>query len=262
VSRRKIVRLLPLQLLGILSFTALTATPASADNLNILAAGAVAQVVRTLAADFERRSGIHVIVENATAGAIEKRIRGGAAFDVAVVSDGVLDRLSKDGHLDAASGRGIARVGIGIAVKQGAPVPAIATVEQFKKALLDAPSVAMIDPKAGGSSGIYLEGLFGRLGIAQQMHAKEVLVPGGLVAEKLIDGTAVIAMQQESELLLVKGAHLVGPLPASIQNYTGYAGAVSAHSHSPVAARAFLTMFAGADTHKAMTEHGLRPGAD
>lgn len=256
------MRLLSLRLLGILSFTALTAAPASADNLNILAAGAIAPVVRTVAADFERRSGIHVMVENATAGVMDKRIRSGAAFDVAVVPDGVLSKLIKDGHLDAASSRGIARVGIGVAVKQGAPVPAIATVEQFKKALLDAPSVAVIDPRAGGSSGIYLEKLFEKLGIATQMHAKEVLVPGGLVAEKLIDGTAAVALHQESEILQVKGAHLIGPLPASIQNYTVYAGAVSAHSDSPVAARAFLTMFAGAAALKAMTEHGLRPEAD
>jgi len=259
------VRLLSLpflQLLIVTSFASLTAAPASADDLKVFAAGAIAPVVRTVAADFEQRSGIHVTVENATAGATDKRIRSGAVFDVAVVPDGVLDKLAKDGYLNVASGRGIARVGIGVAVKQGAPAPAIATVAQFRKALLDAPSVAVIDPKAGGSSGIYLEKLFEKLGIAAQMHAKEVLVPGGLVAEKLIDGSAALALHQQSEILQVKGARLIGPLPAAIQNYTVYAGAISSHAASPsssATARAFLTMFADASARQAMKEHGLSP---
>lgn len=253
------MRLFFLQFFAAVSFASLIAAPASADDLKVLAAGAIAPVVRTVAADFERRSGIHVIVENATGGVMDKRIRAGAVFDVAVVPDGVLNGLGKDGYLDAASGRSIARVGIAVAVRQGAPAPAIATVAQFRKALLDAPSVALIDPKAGGSSGVYLEKLFEKLGIAAQMHAKEVLVPGGLVAEKLVDGSAVLALHQQSEILQVKGVRLVGPLPAAIQSYTVYAGAVSSHPASSVAARAFLTMFADMAARQAMREHGLTP---
>ena len=254
-----------LQLLAATSLAALIATSgtsACADDLKVFAAGAIAPVVRTVAADFEQRSGIHVTVENATGGAMEKRIRSGAAFDVAVVPDGVLNSLGKDAYLDAASTRNIARVGIAVAVKQGAPAPAIATVAQFRKALLDAPSVAVIDPKAGGSSGIYLEKLFEKLGIAAQMHAKEVLVPGGLVAEKLVDGSAALALHQQSEILQVKGARLVGPLPAAVQNYTVYAGAVSSRTASSATARAFLTMFADTRARQAMKEHGLSPQAD
>jgi molybdate transport system substrate-binding protein len=96
----------------------------------------------------------------------------------------------------------------------------------------------MIDPKAGGSSGIYLEKLFEQLGIAAQMHAKEVLVPGGLVAEKLVDGSAVLALHQQSEILQVK-----------VQSWWAVAGGHSelhrmygARSSSGVAGRAFLTL--------------------
>jgi len=121
--------------------------------------------------------------------------------------------------------------------------------------------VAMIDPKAGGSSGIYLEKLFEQLGIAAQMHAKEVLVPGGLVAEKLVDGSAVLALHQQSEILQVKGAKLVGPLPAAIQNYTVYVGAVDARSSSGAAGRAFLTLLGEEEARRAMVEHGLMPEA-
>lgn len=256
------MRLHTLAFFSLLSCSALTAPLAAADNLKVLAAGAIAPVVRAVAVDFERRSGIHVSVDNATGGATDQRIRAGSAFDVAVVPDGVMNGLAKDGYVDAASGRQLAQVGIGVAVKQGAALPKIATVAQFRQTLLDAPSVAVIDPKAGGSSGIYLEGLFAKLGIAEQMRAKQVLVPGGLVAQKLIDGSAALALHQESEILQVKGAHLVGPLPAAIQNYTVYAGASAAHTDSPAAARAFLSLFAGAAARRNMQEHGLTPAAD
>jgi len=256
------VRLLSLPIFAVVSLVSLIAAPAGADNLKVLAAGAIAPVVRSVAADFEQRSGIHVTVENATAGVMDKRIRTGAAFDVAVVPDGVLKNLGQDGYLDVASGRAIAQVGIAVAVKQGAPAPAIATVAQFRKALLDAPSVALIDPKAGGSSGVYLEKLFEKLGIAAQIHAKAVLVPGGLVAEKLVDGSAVLALHQQSEILQVKGAHLVGPLPAAIQSYTVYAGATSSHADAPATARAFLTMFAAPAARQLMREHGLSPAGN
>ncbi|MEN2675179.1 MULTISPECIES: molybdate ABC transporter substrate-binding protein [Herbaspirillum] len=243
-------------------FSSFVALPACADELRVLAAGAIAPIVRTVAADFERRSGIHVTVDNATGGVVDKRVRSGAAADVVVAPDGVLRGLGKDGYLNLASERPIARVGIAVAVRQGAPSPAIATVAQFRKALLDAPSVAVIDPKAGGSSGIYLEKLFERLGIAGQMHAKEVLVPGGLVAEKLVDGSAALALHQQSEILLVKGAKLVGPLPADIQNYTVYVGAVGARTASGATGRAFLTMFGEETARRAMVEHGLLPEGD
>jgi ABC-type molybdate transport system substrate-binding protein len=169
-------------------FAALSLIPllASSAELKVLAAGAITPIVRTVAADFERCSGIHVTVDNATGGVVDKRVRSGAAIDVVVAPDDVLHALGKNGYLNLASERPIAHVGIAVAVKQGAPLPAIATVAHFRKTLLDAPSVAMVDPKAGGSSGIYPEKMFQRPDIATQMKAKEVLVPGGLVAEELV----------------------------------------------------------------------------
>ncbi|EJN01757.1 substrate-binding domain-containing protein [Herbaspirillum sp. YR522] len=236
--------------------------PACADELKVLAAGAIAPVVRSVAADFERRSGMHVEVQNATGGVTERRIRSGERFDLTVVPAPLLKALVADRYVDARTTRELAQVGIGVAVKAGAPAPAIATVAQFKAALLAAPSVAVIDPKAGGSSGIYLEKLFEQLGIAAQMHAKQVLVPGGLVAEKLLDGSAALALHQQSEILAVKGARLVGPLPAAIQNYTVYAAGISPQSGSTGAARAFLTMFSQEHARQAMREHGLMPKVD
>ena len=80
--------------------------------------------------------------------------------------------------------------------------------------------MAYIDPAAGGSSGVYLAQLFEQLGIAQQLKAKSVLVPGGLVAERVVNGQADIALHQISEILAVPGAALVGPIPLEVQYYT------------------------------------------
>jgi molybdate transport system substrate-binding protein len=92
--------------------------------------------------------------------------------------------------------------------------------------------VAYIDPSAGGSSGIYLDQLFERLGMREQIRAKAVLVPGGLVAAKLMDGSADLALHQISEIKAVPGAVLVGPIPAEIQHTTVYSAARPAQAQA------------------------------
>jgi molybdate transport system substrate-binding protein len=106
--------------------------------------------------------------------------------------------------------------------------------------LVNARSVAYIDPAAGGSSGIYLDRLFQQWGIAPQVRAKAVLVPGGLVATRVVDGSADVAIHQISEILAVPDAVLVGPVPAEIQNYTVYGAALSASTQQAAAARELL----------------------
>ena len=152
----------------------------------------------------------------------------------------------------------LARVAIGVAVKRGAPLPDIGSVAAFRQALLDARAVAYIDPLSGGSSGVYLARLFERWGIAAQIAPKAVLVPGGLVAQRVVSGEADIALQQASEILAVQGAVLVGLLPDEIQNYTVYAGGVSATARDPAAARAFLDLLAGDRARAALVEKGMR----
>ena len=99
-----------------------------------------------------------------------------------------------------------------------------------------AKSVAYIDPASGGSSGIYLTGLFDKLGIAADIKPKAKLKRGGYVAELIANGEAELGLHQISEILPVKGVKLVGPLPAEIQNYTTYAAAVGADAKQPDAA--------------------------
>jgi len=216
-------------------------TPASsAAEITVLTTGAFKSVVTAVVPEFEKQTGHKVVVANDTAGALAKRIAGGEAFDVVILTPPAIDQLAESGKVASGSAVRLARVGIGVAVRKGAPAPDIATVAAFKAALLQARSVAYIDPAAGGSSGIYLAQLFAKLGLADAIKDKAVLVPGGLVAERVVSGEAELGIHQISEILAVPGATLVGPLPAELQNYTVYAGGVSAASRDSAAAQAFL----------------------
>lgn len=237
---------------------ALTATLALADTIKVLTTGAFKQVVVALVPAFEARTGHKVEVQNDTAGALARRIQGGESFDVLVLTPAGLKTLAAEGKVTAESVAPLAKVAIGVAVKAGAPQPAMASVEDFKQAVLAARKVAYIDPAAGGSSGIYLDGLFQRMGIAEAVRAKAVLVPGGLVADRLVSGEADLAIHQISEILPVAGAQLVAPLPEAIQNYTTYAGAVSVRSSHPQAAQAFLTALSGAEAAQTIRAKGMQ----
>jgi molybdate transport system substrate-binding protein len=250
------------RLLACFFFSALMAPAAQAATIKVLTAGAFKQVVVALVPEFEKRTGHKVQVQNDTAGALSKRIAGGEAFDVAVITPSALQALAGQGHVAAGGVVPLAKVAIGVAVKSGAPRPEMSSVEQFKQAVLNARKVAYIDPASGGSSGIYLNGLFERLGIAEQVRAKAVLVPGGLVATRLETGEADLAIHQISEILPVAGATLVGPLPEAIQNYTTYAGAVSGRSTNAEAARAFLATLGGPLAAQTLRATGMTPAVD
>ena len=134
----------------------------------------------------------------------EQRIAGGEVFDVVVLTLGALEQLGKAGMVKPGATT-LARVAIGVAFKAGAPLPDISTVAAFQSTLLSARAVATIDPASGGSSGIYLWQWFDKVGIADRLKPKAVLVPGGLVAERVVNGQADIALHQISEILAVPG---------------------------------------------------------
>ena len=225
---------------------------ANAAEIKVLSAGAFKQVVLALVPGFEKQTGHKVSVDNGTAGELEKRIEGGEAFDVTIITPGVVDKLTTAGKIAAGTKTTLASVGVGVMVKAGAPKPDISTVEAFKKAVLDAKSVAYIDPKSGGSSGVYLEKLFEKMGIADQVKAKAKLKNGGYVADLIKSGEAEI-----SEIVPVKEVTLIGPLPKEIQNVTTYAGGVSATAKEKDAAAAFLKYLAGPDAAAVLKSKGM-----
>lgn len=236
----------------------LLAGGAGAAEVKVLTAGAFKPVLQDLVRTFEQ-SGDKVVVANDTAGGLARRVEGGEAFDVLIVPDTGLKALASKGRIAAGTPRNVARVGVGVAVQAGRPLPAIGTLEAFKAAILAAPSVAYIDPAAGGSSGIYLSGLFDRLGIAAAVKPKAVLVPGGLVADRVASGEAAIGLQQISELMVVPGVTVVGPLPPEVQNYTVYAAGLSATAAQPVAARRLLDLMSSDAARAVLAKRGMEP---
>ena len=236
---------------------ALSTMPVAAAEIKVLTAGAFKPVVTAIAADFEKQTGHKLVIDNDTAGALVKRINGGETFDLVVLTPGALEPLAKDGKVVSGSVQRLAKVAIGVAVKRGAPLPDISSVDAFKSALLAARAVAYIDPAAGGSSGIYLSQWFEKAGIADRIKPKAVLVPGGLVAQRLVNDQADLAIHQISEILAVPGAQLVGPIPAEIQNYTVYAGAISGNARDAEAARALLAALASAKTREVLKDKGM-----
>lgn len=235
---------------------ALVAGGASAADLKLLTAGAYKSAAIEIVADFEKKTGHKVTIDNGTAGALQKRVADGEYFDVLVIPPIPMASLLRT-RVDESSAKELARAGVGMAIKQGAPVPDISEVDGFKKALLAARAIAYIDPAAGGSSGIYLAQLFRQMGIADQLKSKSVLVQGGLVADRIVDGKADIALQQSSELMGIPGVQFVGPIPLMVQNYTIYSGGVALASRNRAAADALLLALANPENGKILKSKGL-----
>lgn len=252
-------RHMPWLLATCLVFFGLLGAPATlAAEIRVLSAGAFKPVLEALVPAYEKRTGNAVVVVNDTVGALVRRIEAGEAFDVAVLTPEAVARLGKAGKV-VPGAVPLARVGIGVAVREGAAVPKIDTTAAFKQALLDARAVALVDPASGGSSGIYLAHLFERLGIADRIMPKAVLVPGGLVATRVLSGEADLALHQISEILAVPGTHLAGPIPAALQQYTAYVGITGAAARDQGTATAFLQDLTGEDAARVLKQKGMDP---
>ena len=232
---------------------------AAGAEIKVLTAGAFKQVLLALVLEFEKQTGHKVILENDTVGALTRRIEGGEAFDLAVLTPAAVNDLSAKGKFVAGSRTNLGRVGVGVVVKEGAPKPDLSSVDAFKRALLAAKSVAYIDPAAGGSSGIYVAGLLDKLGVAAEVKPKAKLIPGGAVAEHIARGEAELGIHQISEILPVKGITLVGPLPADIQNYTVYAAGLGANGKESEAAKALLKTLSGPAAVDVLKSKGMEP---
>ena len=232
---------------------------ANAAEIKILTAGAFKQVVLALVPDFEKQTGHKVTVDNGTAGELSKRIEGGEAFDVAVITPGVVDDLTKKGKIAEGSRVALASVGVGVMVKAGAPAPDVSTVDAFKRALVNAKTVAYIDPASGGSSGVYLDKLFEKLGVADVVRPKAKLKRGGYVADLIVSGEAELGIHQISEIVPVKEVTLVGPLPKEIQNSTTYAAGLSASTKEGDAAKALIKALSGPAAAAVLKSKGMDP---
>jgi molybdate transport system substrate-binding protein len=231
-------------------------------SIKVISGGAFRQVLNALAAQYQKAGGNELDLTYRTVGQHLKLIQSGEEFfDVAVLTPEAIDGLIKDGKVVAGSRADLAKTGVGVVVKAGAPLPDIGSVDAFKRTLLAAKSVAYIDPAAGGSSGIYVGKLLERLGIAKEVNAKAKLIHGGAVADHIAAGEAEIGVHQISEILAVKGAVLVGPLPAEIQNFTVYSAGVGTVAKDGDAASALVKFLAGPHAGPIIKAKGMEPAS-
>jgi len=222
----------------------LAASPARADELTVWSGGAVRSVVEDLAQAFQRETGNRVTMAFAPVGAIRKKLASGEPVDVVIMSDAATDEAIREGAVVAGSRVDIARTGMGVGVRDGAPRPDIATTEAFKATLLAAKSLVYVDPAQGATSGIHFASVLARLGIDDAVKGKTVLAEGGYPAEKVASGEVELVVHQISEILPVKGVVLAGPLPPNLQKITVYSAGLAARSASPATARAFIAFLA------------------
>ncbi len=225
-------------------------------EIKVLSTHALYEVLRALAPAFERASGRRLSCAFDPTKAIGRRIETGETFDVAIVTRRAIDELAQRGAIVAESCVDLGRSGLGVSVRKGAAKPDIATVENFKQALLAAASIVR---SAEGASGHYFEELLDRLGIGEAVRGKIRIGQSGRVAELVAGGEAEMAVQQISELLPVAGADYVGPLPAALQLYTDFAAGIAAACQARAAAQALVAMLAAPAARPLFEANGLEP---
>lgn len=238
----------------------LFAGPSAAADLKVISAGAVRGLIGQIIDDYSARTGQKFDFTIGTTGQLRTIIASGQHADLIICSAPLMGELEKVGKFVAGSRTDLGRVGIGVAVRDGATVPDVATPESFKAALVAARSIAYTNPAEGGTSGIYFAGLADRLGIGDAVKAKAVLTKGGREAAiEVAEGRAEIAIVFISEAVVIKGAKLAGPLPPTLQDYSVYAAAIPASSTDPAAARAFVAALASAEMAERWRRNGFEP---
>jgi molybdate transport system substrate-binding protein len=222
-----------------LALLAATGT-AYAAELSLLSAGAIEGGLVRLIEEFQRSSGHTVRVEYGTAPELAQRLAVDESADLLIAPPAVIDRAIAAKKANGNTRTTVGRVGIGIIVRNGAPIPDVRSLNALQRALAEADTIVF----NRGSSGLYVEKLLAQMGIADQMRSRRVQVPDGEdVMRRIIAGRGTeigIAAISAIKLFTSNGFQYVGPLPGAIQNLTTYEGAVMNDAREPGVAGAFL----------------------
>jgi molybdate transport system substrate-binding protein len=230
---------------------------AGAVEIKVLSTQAPEQAYRELVPQFEKASGHTVTTVFTGTLDVQKRIAAGEAYDLIIMAGPALDDFIKSGKIAPGSRVNIARSGVGVAVRAGAPKPDIGTTEAVKKTLLAAKSIGY----STGPSGVYLTGLFQRLGVADAIKGKLKQTPTGVFVGNIVaDGTAEIGFQQVSELAHFPGVDFVGPLPADIQEITVFSAGIQVGAKQVDAAKDWVKFLTAPAAASAFKSKGLEPG--
>jgi molybdate transport system substrate-binding protein len=249
----RLARIIALSSLALMS----SFTPGWAADIKILSTRAVMTILESVGPEFERATGhkLHVLSDIAINHV--RRVMADEPFDLLVASPGQLDDLIRNGRIVAETRTNLVRSGIGVEVKAGAPKPDIATMETFKKALLDAKSVGYLKE---GQSGVYLHGLFERLGIADALQPKSVRPDTDSVSELVAKGEIELGLVVITQILTTPSVELVGPIPPEIQSYITFVAGIGSRANAPDAARALLDFLKSPAVLPVIRAQGMEPG--
>lgn len=211
-----------------------------AAEITVLSGNGAKVAVAELAAQFERATGHKVTIRFEVNPQVQRRIEEGEACDVAILNPPVLDALIQQKRIVSGTRVVLGRSGIGVGVKEGAPLPDISTVAAFTRTLLNASSVAY---PGEGASGKYFVTVVERLGLTTQMKSKMRPMPAEYNVEIVAEGGAELVVVVASRITGVPGVRLVGRIPQELQTWIGFTGGVCSVAAQPEAARAMLQFF-------------------
>lgn len=223
-------------------------------EIKVLSSIATKEAYLELVPQFESATGHKVATTWAGTTAIMQRMAAGETYDLVMISSSELDELIRQGKVVSDSRVDLAKSGIGVAVRAGAPKPEIGSAEALKKTLLAAKTVGY----TSGPSGVYMGSLVERMGIAAEVKAKFRSVPsGGTIGTIVASGDCEIGFQQVSELVHIPGITYIGPLPAEVQRVTTFSCGLQTGAPQPDAAKALMAFLTTANARAVMQKHGL-----
>ena len=239
------------------ALSAASAPRAGAAEIKVIASNAVREPYRELVPIFQNSTGHKVTIDWGGTFDIVKRVGGGEIADIVIIPVERIDDFVKSRLL--VSRIDVARSGVGVAVRAGAPRPDISSVEALRSSLLAAKSIVL----SSGPSSVYLPTLFQKMGIADDLKPKIIKIGPGLpVGETVARGDGEIGFTQMSELISVKGIDYLGPLPADVQFITVFSAGLHAAAPAPGAARALLQFLISPEATAVLKSHGMEPGQD
>jgi molybdate transport system substrate-binding protein len=230
---------------------------ANAAEVRVLSTQATEEAYRELVPQFEKASGHKVTTVFTGTLDANKRLAAGETYDVLIMSAPSIEEHTKGGKVVAGSRADLAKSGVGIAVKTGAPKPDISSTDALKKTLLAAKSIGY----STGPSGNYVVTMFQKMGIADELKGKLKQTPTGVFVGSIIaSGEAELSFQQVSELSHFPGLDYVGPLPADLQFITVFSGGVMSGAKESEAAKALIRFLTAPEAASAYKKRGMEPG--
>jgi molybdate transport system substrate-binding protein len=242
--------------LGFIALFLGQADPANAPEIRVWTARAIATVLAEVGPQFERATGYKLDISSDLPTGFARRADAGEPFDILISGSAPVDEWIIEGKILAETRADIARSGIGVGVRAGARKPDITSVEAFKRALLEAKSIAYL--KVG--SGVYMAGLLKRLGIAEAIKSKVTRPDSDIVTELVAKGEVELGIVVITQILTTPGVEFVGPLPPEIQSYVTFTAGISAKSKSPEAARDLIKFLTGPTATPVIKAQGMEPG--